>query len=114
MFRLVSRAAGFWGLITKGFLTAKAFRAQGTNFLRQRKSLRGNGGGPGRPAVPGGARARGGTTGTAASVDPVLGAAFPRVANMIDSPARLLSPGRALRVLRAAGSARKSVAVGSA
>ncbi|MET7549698.1 FAD-dependent monooxygenase [Streptomyces sp. NPDC005500] len=37
----------------------------------------------------------------AASVDPVLGARFVRVANLIDRPSRLLSPGTALRVLRA-------------
>jgi 2-polyprenyl-6-methoxyphenol hydroxylase-like FAD-dependent oxidoreductase len=41
----------------------------------------------------------------AASVDPVLGAAFLRVANMIDSPTRLLSPGNAIRVFRSAGKA---------
>jgi 2-polyprenyl-6-methoxyphenol hydroxylase-like FAD-dependent oxidoreductase len=46
----------------------------------------------------------------AASVDPVLGRTFLRVANMIDKPTRLLSPGHMLRVFRAAPSARKSVA----
>ena len=35
---------------------------------------------------------------TAASVDPALGAAFLRVVNMIDPPARLLSPRNAVRV----------------
>jgi 2-polyprenyl-6-methoxyphenol hydroxylase-like FAD-dependent oxidoreductase len=37
----------------------------------------------------------------AASIDPVLGKAFVRVANMIDPPAKLLSPGNVVRVLRA-------------
>ena len=46
----------------------------------------------------------------AASVDPVLGRTFLRVANMIDKPTRLLSPGHILRVLRAAPSARKTIA----
>jgi len=46
--------------IAKGFLTAKAFRAQGTNFLRQQKSLRGNG----RPEAPHVPRPRGGISGT--------------------------------------------------
>lgn len=46
----------------------------------------------------------------AASVDPVLGATFLRVANMIDKPAKLLSPGRVLRVFR---SARKAVRAGT-
>jgi 2-polyprenyl-6-methoxyphenol hydroxylase-like FAD-dependent oxidoreductase len=41
----------------------------------------------------------------AASVDPVLGETFLRVANMMDSPAKLLSPGHVLRVLRSAGKA---------
>jgi 2-polyprenyl-6-methoxyphenol hydroxylase-like FAD-dependent oxidoreductase len=41
----------------------------------------------------------------AASVDPVLGETFLRVANMIDKPRRLLSPGHVLRVLRSAGKA---------
>jgi 2-polyprenyl-6-methoxyphenol hydroxylase-like FAD-dependent oxidoreductase len=41
----------------------------------------------------------------AASVDPVLGATFLRVANMIDKPAKLLSPGHVLRVFRSAGKA---------
>jgi 2-polyprenyl-6-methoxyphenol hydroxylase-like FAD-dependent oxidoreductase len=46
----------------------------------------------------------------AASVDPVLGETFLRVANMIDKPARLLSPGHVLRVFRSAG---KAVRAGS-
>jgi 2-polyprenyl-6-methoxyphenol hydroxylase-like FAD-dependent oxidoreductase len=46
----------------------------------------------------------------AASVDPVLGETFLRVANMIDSPARLLSPGHVVRVFRSAG---KAVRAGS-
>jgi hypothetical protein len=41
----------------------------------------------------------------AASVDPVLGQTFLRVANMIDRPAKLLSPGHLLRVFRSAGKA---------
>ena len=41
----------------------------------------------------------------AASVDPVLGETFLRVANMIDKPAKLLSPGHVLRVFRSAGKA---------
>jgi 2-polyprenyl-6-methoxyphenol hydroxylase-like FAD-dependent oxidoreductase len=41
----------------------------------------------------------------AASVDPLLGETFLRVANMIDRPAMLLSPGHVLRVLRSAGKA---------
>lgn len=41
----------------------------------------------------------------AASVDPVLGETFLRVANMIDKPAKLLSPGHVLRVFRSAGRA---------
>lgn len=49
----------------------------------------------------------------AASVDPVLGRTFLSVANMIDKPARLLSPGHMVRVFRAAPSARKAVAAGS-
>ena len=39
----------------------------------------------------------------AASVDPVLGRTFLRVASMIDKPAKLLSPGHVLRVFRSAG-----------
>jgi 2-polyprenyl-6-methoxyphenol hydroxylase-like FAD-dependent oxidoreductase len=46
----------------------------------------------------------------AASVDPVLGETFLRVANMIDKPAKLLSPGNVLRVFR---SARKAVRAGA-
>ncbi|SCF04166.1 2-polyprenyl-6-methoxyphenol hydroxylase [Micromonospora chaiyaphumensis] len=38
----------------------------------------------------------------AATADPALGAAFLRVLNLIDPPARLLAPGVALRVLRGA------------
>jgi 2-polyprenyl-6-methoxyphenol hydroxylase-like FAD-dependent oxidoreductase len=45
----------------------------------------------------------------AASVDPALGETFLRVANMIDKPAKLLSPGNVLRVFR---SARKAVRAG--
>lgn len=41
----------------------------------------------------------------AASVDPVLGEAFLRVANMADRPTKLLSPGIVLRVFRSAGKA---------
>jgi 2-polyprenyl-6-methoxyphenol hydroxylase-like FAD-dependent oxidoreductase len=41
----------------------------------------------------------------AASVDPVLGETFLRVANMIDKPAKLLSPGHMVRVFRSAGKA---------
>ncbi|MGH3210496.1 MAG: hypothetical protein ACRDNO_22350, partial [Trebonia sp.] len=41
----------------------------------------------------------------AASVDPVLGETFLRVANMADKPAKLLSPGIVLRVFRSAGKA---------
>jgi 2-polyprenyl-6-methoxyphenol hydroxylase-like FAD-dependent oxidoreductase len=41
----------------------------------------------------------------AASVDPLLGQTFLRVANMIDPPARLLSPGHVGRVFRSAGKA---------
>jgi 2-polyprenyl-6-methoxyphenol hydroxylase-like FAD-dependent oxidoreductase len=41
----------------------------------------------------------------AASVDPVLGRTFLRVANMIDKPAKLLSPDHVVRVFRAAGKA---------
>ncbi len=41
----------------------------------------------------------------AASVDPALGATFLRVANMMDKPAKLLSPGHVLRVFRSAGKA---------
>jgi hypothetical protein len=39
----------------------------------------------------------------AASVDPVLGTTFLRVANMMDTPTKLLAPGHVLRVLRSAG-----------
>jgi hypothetical protein len=38
----------------------------------------------------------------AAAADPVLGAAFLRVINLIDPPTRLLAPGIAWRVLRGA------------
>jgi 2-polyprenyl-6-methoxyphenol hydroxylase-like FAD-dependent oxidoreductase len=41
----------------------------------------------------------------AASVDPALGEAFLRVANMADRPTKLLSPGMVLRVFRSAGKA---------
>ena len=41
----------------------------------------------------------------AASVDPLLGETFLRVANMIDRPAKLLSPGHVLRVVRSASKA---------
>lgn len=41
----------------------------------------------------------------AASVDPLLGRTFLRVANMIDKPTKLLSPGHVLRVFRSAGKA---------
>lgn len=41
----------------------------------------------------------------AASVDESLGGTFLRVANMIDKPAKLLSPGTVLRVFRSAGKA---------
>ena len=47
----------------------------------------------------------------AASVDPVLGASFIRVANMLDPPTRLLSPGHVFRVFR---SARKAVRASAA
>jgi 2-polyprenyl-6-methoxyphenol hydroxylase-like FAD-dependent oxidoreductase len=46
----------------------------------------------------------------AASVDPVLGETFLRVANMTDKPVKLLSPGHVLRVFRSAG---KAVRAGS-
>ena len=46
----------------------------------------------------------------AASVDPALGEAFLRVANMADRPTKLLSPGIVLRVFRSAG---KAVRVGT-
>jgi hypothetical protein len=36
-------------VITKAFLSAKLFRAYGTNFFRQEKRLRDDGGAPGRP-----------------------------------------------------------------
>lgn len=36
----------------------------------------------------------------AATADPVLGAAFLRVLNLVDPPTALLAPGIALRVLR--------------
>ena len=42
----------------------------------------------------------------AASVDPALSEAFVRVASMLDSPLRLLSPGVVVRVLRLAGQGR--------
>jgi 2-polyprenyl-6-methoxyphenol hydroxylase-like FAD-dependent oxidoreductase len=45
----------------------------------------------------------------AASVDPVLGRTFLRVANMIDKPTRLLSPGHVLRVFLSAGKATRAV-----
>lgn len=45
----------------------------------------------------------------AASVDPVLGRTFLRVANMIEKPTRLLSAGHVLRVLRSAGKATRAV-----
>lgn len=45
----------------------------------------------------------------AASVDPVLGRTFLRVANMIDKPTRLLSAGHMLRVFRSAGKATQTV-----
>lgn len=41
----------------------------------------------------------------AASLDPLLGETFLRVANMLDRPAKLLSPGHVLRVYRSAGKA---------
>jgi len=41
----------------------------------------------------------------AASVDPSLGETFLRVANMVDKPSKLLSPGTVLRVFRSAGRA---------
>ncbi|MDG9703576.1 FAD-dependent monooxygenase [Streptomyces sp. DH37] len=44
----------------------------------------------------------------AASVDPVLGRTFLAVANMVEPPARLMSPGHVLRVLRAARRAEPS------
>jgi 2-polyprenyl-6-methoxyphenol hydroxylase-like FAD-dependent oxidoreductase len=50
----------------------------------------------------------------AASVDPVLGRTFLRVANMIDKPAKLLSPGTVLRVYRAAGKAVRAGALAAA
>jgi 2-polyprenyl-6-methoxyphenol hydroxylase-like FAD-dependent oxidoreductase len=43
----------------------------------------------------------------AASVDPVLGTTFLRVANMIDAPTRLLTPGHVLRVLRSGRKGRR-------
>jgi 2-polyprenyl-6-methoxyphenol hydroxylase-like FAD-dependent oxidoreductase len=45
----------------------------------------------------------------AASVDPVLGKAFVRVANMMDPPARLLAPGNVLRVFHAQRTAAKTL-----
>jgi 2-polyprenyl-6-methoxyphenol hydroxylase-like FAD-dependent oxidoreductase len=45
----------------------------------------------------------------AASVDPVLGATFLRVANMIDKPAKLLAPATLVRVFRSSGKAVRSV-----
>jgi 2-polyprenyl-6-methoxyphenol hydroxylase-like FAD-dependent oxidoreductase len=44
----------------------------------------------------------------AASVDPLLGETFLRVANMIDKPMKLLAPGHLLRVFRSAGKAVRS------
>jgi len=45
----------------------------------------------------------------AASVDPVLGATFLRVANMIEKPTRMLSPGHMVRVFRSAGKATQTL-----
>jgi hypothetical protein len=45
----------------------------------------------------------------AASIDPVLGRTFLRVANMIDKPTRLLSAGHMLRVFRSAGKATQAL-----
>jgi hypothetical protein len=45
-------------MIAKTFLTAKTFRAYGTNFLRQEKSFRDHGGAPGRPMSSDVTRAR--------------------------------------------------------
>jgi hypothetical protein len=50
----------------------------------------------------------------AASVDPVLGRTFLRVANMIDKPTRLLSAGHMLRVFRSAGKATQTLPARSA
>lgn len=49
----------------------------------------------------------------AASVDAKVATAFIRVANMLDSPYRLMSPGLVLRVLRFAGQARPAVPDGT-
>lgn len=46
----------------------------------------------------------------AASVDPVLGKTFLTVANMIDTPSKLLAPSHVLRVFRSAGKAVRQVA----
>jgi 2-polyprenyl-6-methoxyphenol hydroxylase-like FAD-dependent oxidoreductase len=45
----------------------------------------------------------------AASVDPALGKAFVRVANMIDPPAKLLTPGNVVRVFQARRKATKAL-----
>jgi len=50
----------------------------------------------------------------AASVDPVLGRTFLRVANMLEKPTRLLSPGHMLRVFRSAGKATQTMPARSA
>jgi len=41
---LLTQAARHWVMIAKTFIMAKLFRAPSTNFLRQDKSLRANGG----------------------------------------------------------------------